>query len=90
LPNSYSGPHTRLGRGRQRQLNRQLVDLRHNGDAGNGRLAEGWCRRRYTADEVLALRSLRHRPEAWVYWEGTTGRKASSWYVLSSGVGVGS
>ncbi|MCZ7672381.1 MAG: hypothetical protein M5U34_37280 [Chloroflexi bacterium] len=41
LPNSYADPHTRLGRGRQRQLNRQLVDLRLYGDVGNGCLAQG-------------------------------------------------
>lgn len=90
LPNSYTGPHTRLGRGRQRQLNRQLVDLRNYGDAGNGRLAQGWRGRRYTADGVLAARCLRRQPEAWVYWQGTTGHGAAFWYVLSGGVGVGS
>ena len=89
LPNSYSGPHTRLGRGRQRQLNRQLVDLRHNGDAGNGRLAERWRRRRYTANGVLAARCQKQAPQAWVYWLGRDGRDAAFWYVLSSGVGVG-
>jgi len=96
LPNSYAGPHTRLGRGRQRQLNRQLVDLRRYGDVGNGhfgracaelvevRLAAGWRGRRYTANGVLAARCLRRRPEAWVYWqESGGGRKASFWYVLT-------
>ena len=105
LPNSYSGPHTRLGRGRQRQLNRQLVDLRHYGDVGNGyfgracaepvavlsvgRLADVWQRRRYTTSGVLAARCLRRQPEAWVYWQGPAGRRASFWYMLSGGVGFG-
>lgn len=37
LPNSYSGPHALLARGRQRHFNHQLVDLRQYGDVGNGR-----------------------------------------------------
>lgn len=35
LPNSYAGPHEQRARGRQRQLNRQLADLRDRRDAGN-------------------------------------------------------
>jgi hypothetical protein len=40
LPNSYQGPHACLPRGRQRRLNRQLVDLCSKRGAGNGRAAE--------------------------------------------------
>jgi hypothetical protein len=35
LPNRYIGPHRRLT-GKPKRLNRQLIDLRHKGYAGNG------------------------------------------------------
>ena len=40
LPNNYFGPHAHLSRGRVRHHNRQLADLRHKGDAGNGQKVE--------------------------------------------------
>ncbi len=40
LPNNYFGPHAHMGRGRVRHHNRQLADLRHKGDAGNGQRVE--------------------------------------------------
>lgn len=36
LPNSYRGPHERLPRGSQKQLNQQLADLSMKGMTGNG------------------------------------------------------
>src|SRR5690606_36304000 len=36
LPNSYSGPHEPLPRGRQKRINRELVDLFIDGMTGNG------------------------------------------------------
>ena len=36
LPNSYHGPHARLGRGRQKRHNKALADLLNQGTAGNG------------------------------------------------------
>jgi hypothetical protein len=45
LPNNYYGPHVHLRHGRVRHHNRQLTDLRHKGDAGNGQ--EGEVVRRY-------------------------------------------
>jgi hypothetical protein len=89
LPNSYSGPHIRLGRGRQRHFNRQLADLRRNGDAGNGRWLEMSVRRRYAVSGALAARCLRRRPGAWVYWRGMDGWRAVFWYRLSGGGGNG-
>lgn len=38
LPNSYSGPHEPLPRGRQKRINRELVDLFTNGMTGNDAL----------------------------------------------------
>ena len=47
LPNSYSGPHSVESRGRQKRLNRQLVDLFSKGITGNGKngvdAANGAC-----------------------------------------------
>ena len=37
LPNNYVGPHQRLTRGRQKQINRELADLFMQGITGNGR-----------------------------------------------------
>jgi hypothetical protein len=89
LPNSYSGPHARLGRGRQRHLNRQLADLRINGDAGNGRLVEKPVRRRYAVNGALAACCLRSQREAWVYWRGCRISGAVIWYLLSAEVAGG-
>jgi hypothetical protein len=82
LPNSYRGPHHRLSRGRQRQRNRQLVDLRHKGDVGNGRETAGPGRRRYAANGVQAERYAR-RWGLGVYWTGSRARRGPVvWYLL--------
>jgi hypothetical protein len=82
LPNSYRGPHRPLGRGRQRQLNRQLVDLRQKGDVGNGRETEWWGRRRYAVNGVQAERYTR-RCGGGIYWRGArAGRGAVVWHLL--------
>lgn len=95
LPNSYYGPHARLGRGRNRRLNRQLVDLRTNGDAGNGRAGSEVWGRRYARSGAAAGQWLRKGPrerprgrpwewlEAEVYWQSPGGQASAIWYMLS-------
>lgn len=86
LPNSYCGPHARLGRGRQRQLNRQLADLRQYGDAGNGRAgSETAPRRRYAHNGAVAGRWLGRQSASIVYWRHHGGRGCGLWYILSGG-----
>ena len=81
LPNSYRGPHARLGRGRQRRLNRKLVDLRRQGDAGNGRLKVTGYRRYFRAANQ-AVRALRRR-DGVIYWAEGSGRWGTvAWQVL--------
>jgi hypothetical protein len=89
LPNSYSGPHARMGGGRQRHLNRQLADLRAKGDAGNGRVVEEPVRRRYVANGALAAGCLRSQAAARVYWRGGFISGAAIWYSLSADVAGG-
>ena len=72
LPNSYSGPHRPLGRRpSRRQYGRQgrrAVDLRRQGDAGNGR-SEGKPSRRYYAGGTAVARALRQEGRG-RYWRG--------------------
>ncbi|MBK8989524.1 MAG: hypothetical protein IPM39_26285 [Chloroflexi bacterium] len=72
LPNSYSGPHRRMGRRpNRRQYGRQgrrAVDLRRQGDAGNGR-SEGKPSRRYYAEGMAVARALRQEGSM-RYWRG--------------------
>ena len=92
LPNSYSGPHALMARGRQRHLNHQLVDLRHYGDAGNGSfggfsagcLAKVLLRRRYAANGAMAGRCLKRQTNTNIYWRGRRGCGMAVWFVLSS------
>ncbi len=92
LSNSYHGPHARLSRSRNRRLNRQLVDLRIYGDAGNGRggAAVVTGRQRYVGNGVTAVRLRRHDPAAPVYWRADgRERRAGLWYLLARDEGNG-
>ena len=72
LPNSYSGPHRPLGRRQNRRRygrqGRRAVDLRRQGDAGNGR-SEDKPSRRYYAGGTAVARALRQEGGA-RYWRG--------------------
>jgi hypothetical protein len=68
LPNSYHGPHARLGRGRQKRLNRALADLPTKGTAGNGRCRDDDLQRRYFAHARAAAGAFGRVGEQAVYW----------------------
>ncbi|MBK8935319.1 MAG: hypothetical protein IPM76_23980 [Chloroflexi bacterium] len=72
LPNSYAGPHRSMGRRSSRRRygrqGRRAVDLRRQGDAGNGR-SEGKLSRRYYAGGTAVARALRQAGGA-RYWRG--------------------
>lgn len=85
LPNSYQGPHQRLNKGRQKQLNRQLADLRNLGIAGNGN-CQGNERlsfklRRYVANGRLAKQVTTKE----CYWRGPAKRNVRFWYQGQEG-----
>lgn len=63
MPNSYSGPHRRCGRGRQKKVNQRLADLVHTGMRGNGRRQQ--FLRRYHRSGKTAVRQ--QHPHA-TYW----------------------
>jgi hypothetical protein len=71
LPNRYIGPHPKIT-GRPKRLNRQLIDLRHKGYAGNdqpdGEPEES--ARRYYANGAAAGRVwLRQQGRVLVFWQ---------------------
>ena len=74
LPNSYCGPHAQQSRGGQKRLNRELVDLRIQGTAGNGRFMEA---KRYYGDGQLAAKAF-NRGKTGIYWREREGR----WFYL--------
>jgi hypothetical protein len=84
LPNNYFGPHAHLSRGRVRHHNRQLADLRRQGDAGNGQKRE--MARRYYANGSEAEKGWRKRGRVPVYWPGKKGQGVVLWWVMEEPV----
>ncbi len=84
LPNNYFGPHAHLSRGRVRHHNRQLADLRHKGDAGNGQKVE--MARRYYENGAEAGKGWGRRGRVPVYWPGKKGRGVVVWWVMEEPV----
>jgi hypothetical protein len=86
LPNSYSGPHVPLGRGRQKRMNRQLADLLLKGMTGNGREAVDAydCRtKRYFRNGRLAAQAFsRSAQQGEVYWTAVVPGQTRLWHVL--------
>lgn len=86
LPNSYSGPHALLGRGRQKRINRQLADLLMKGMAGNGRTTVDTCdcrERRFFRNGRLAAQAFsRARQSDEVYWTAVTPGQTRLWHVV--------
>ncbi|MEI2609602.1 MAG: hypothetical protein V9G20_13315 [Candidatus Promineifilaceae bacterium] len=67
-------------RGRVRHHNRQLADLRHKGDAGNGQKVE--MAQRYYANGSEAEKGWRRCGRVPVYWPGKEGRDVLLWWVM--------
>ena len=84
LPNNYFGPHAHLSRGRVRHHNRQLADLRRQGDAGNGQKVE--MERRYFENGSEAEKGWRKRGRVPVYWPGKKGQGVVLWWVMEEPV----
>ncbi len=84
LPNNYFGPHAHLSRGRVRHHNRQLADLRHKGDAGNGQKVE--MVRRFFGNGSEAEKGWRRCGRVPVYWPGKKGRGVGLWWVMEEPV----
>ncbi|MEM7114878.1 MAG: hypothetical protein AAF614_20750 [Chloroflexota bacterium] len=80
LPNSYTGPHQRLNKGRQKQLNRRLADLRNLGIAGNGNCQErerlSFGLRRYVLNSYLAAKAKSDE----AYWPAPLRKSVGLWY----------
>ena len=78
LPNSYEGPHTRLGRGRQKRQNKALADLLPLGTAGNGQsLGDVSCRRYFQHARAAAARFGRSGHS--LYWRSA---QPGVWHCL--------
>ncbi len=71
--------------GRVRHHNRQLADLRHKGDVGNGQ--KGEMVRLYYANGSEAEKGWRKRGRGAVYWPGKKGRQSALlWWVMEEPV----
>lgn len=73
LPNRYRGPHRLAARGRQKQINRDLIDLLQKGMTGNDQVevdAQRWFSKRYVGNGRLAANALTQSEE--VYWPDPT------------------
>ncbi|MBK9054857.1 MAG: hypothetical protein IPL78_29315 [Chloroflexi bacterium] len=68
----------RVSRGRHH--NRQLADLRHKGDAGNGQ--KGGVVRRYFENGAEAGKGWGKRGRGPVYWPGKKGQEVVLWWVM--------
>ena len=81
LPNTYFGPHAHLGRGHGRHHNRQLADLRHRGDVGNGQRVERV--RRYFGNGAEVGNGWGKCGRGVVYWPGKKARMGVVvWWVM--------
>lgn len=93
LPNSYTGPHAPEARGRQKQINRKLVDLFMKGITGNGRnVVDGTPNTQETAaspqkcfygNGQAAVRAYSRAPETDAYWKSPHNRSGGCiWRVI--------
>lgn len=82
LPNSYHGPHARLGRGRQKRQNKALADLLNKGTAGNDHRHYDGLFPRYFADARAASRAYGRSSTA-VYWPAIV---RGTWHWLPANV----
>jgi len=76
LPNSYSGPHKKQPKGRQKRMNRKLADLFMKGMTGNGERVDqtlannGGGERRFFDSGVAATTTYNREPVHDFYWRG--------------------
>lgn len=92
LPNSYTGPHASAARGRQKQINRRLVDLFMKGITGNGRNtvdgqppAQGTAspQKCFYGNGQAAVRGYSRNPERDAYWKSPHKQSGGSiWHLL--------
>lgn len=98
LPNSYTGPHEPEARGRQKQINRRLVDLFMKGITGNGRhVVDGTASAEKTSatpqkcfygNGQAAVRGYSRDPESDAYWKSPRiGSEGCIWYLLPGKAG---
>jgi hypothetical protein len=82
LPNSFSGPHRRLPRGRQKRINRELVDLLNNGMTGNSAFSpQRFYPRRYWANgKAAGMAERMGRTDSTLYWPASQTRQGWLWY----------
>jgi hypothetical protein len=81
IPNSYSGCHQQLPKGRQKRINRELADLFVKEMTGNGKIA---LEKRYYANGKLAAKAYNRCPQSELYWPGhkTAGGRHRVWRVM--------
>ena len=92
LPNSYTGPHAPAARGRQKQINRKLVDLFMKGITGNGKNAvdgkpasQGTAspRKCFFGNGQAAVRGYSRNPETDAYWKSPHKQsRGCIWHLL--------
>lgn len=86
LPNSYTGPHQRAPKGRQRRVNRELRDLVMQGMPGNGEetvACQAKPERRYFDNGCQAAK-VWNRKTADLYWRSSNRNgRAGWWYFLT-------
>lgn len=92
LPNSYTGPHAPAARGRQKQINRRLVDLFMKGITGNGKnVVDGTPSSQETASPQkcffgngqAAVRGYTRNPETDAYWKSPHKQSGGRvWHLL--------
>jgi hypothetical protein len=99
LPNNYTGPHATLPKGRQKRINRELVDLFTKGMTGNGKISVavsrgsgreskpgGRCPNRlYHKNGVSAAASYARSPDIDAYWPDRQCAAGSyhHWFIFS-------
>jgi len=99
LPNNYSGPHMTLPKGRQKRINRELVDLFTKGMTGNNKISvsfshgrgrragpgDGWIGRLYHDHSLSAAASFNQSPNDDAYWPNRHGPAGNPqfWFHIS-------
>ncbi|MGB3717885.1 MAG: hypothetical protein WA996_26000 [Candidatus Promineifilaceae bacterium] len=99
LPNNYTGPHVTLPKGRQKRINRELVDLFTKGMTGNGKISVAFGRgsgresrpgdqcpnRLYHKHGLSAAASYSRSPDIDAYWPDRQCAVGSyhRWFIIS-------
>lgn len=99
LPNNYTGPHATLPKGRQKRINRELVDLFTKGMTGNGKISGVFSRgsgresragdscpnHLYHKHGLSAAASYTRSPDIDAYWPDRQSAAGSYrlWFIIS-------